>query len=301
MLERRRMRYFITLLALLSSLSLQALTIGAYNIRNFDYDQRYRIHTNKPELGMMLRSLRADVLSVEEINNTKEFQQFIARELPNYGVALSNCGGSHGQRLGFIYNKQKVSLLSFNEDLSLSNPGGEGTCDQGSRPLAIGLFEIKSSKQRFYGYTAHLKSGSAPSSVTRRHQQFAMLKNIILDLSSRTGIKDYFVAGDLNTTEYISRGADYKMLNQFTKELGIVNLTEVLGCSAYWWGGADDGIEHPSLLDHVIATKGLIRNKPRAQLSGHCRSVSCQKAPTEALGVSYAEVSDHCPITATIQ
>jgi endonuclease/exonuclease/phosphatase family metal-dependent hydrolase len=121
------------------------------------------------------------------------------------------------------------------------------------------------------------------------------------ELKSKTKIEDFFLAGDLNTTEYVSRGNDYKVLTKFVSDLGMVNLTQSLKCSAYWWGGTDDGIEEPSLLDHVIATPGLIKTSVKPQLSAHCKKVSCNSASLAQLGVSYESVSDHCPITARIQ
>jgi hypothetical protein len=81
----------------------------------------------------------------------------------------------------------------------------------------------------------------------------------------------------------------------------MIDLAQNLGCSAYWWGGSDDGIEDPSLLDHIVVTPGLRKNTNQAQVSGHCKKVSCRQASLKDLGVSYESVSDHCPITATIQ
>lgn len=288
---------------LLASISAQALTIGAYNIRNFDYDVRYKITTNKNELSKMISALNVDVLSIEEIGNTAKWDEFVAGKLPGYDTEVSRCGGAHGQHLGFLYNKNTVELLSFNEDLSISDPGGnDGGCDKGSRPVAIGLFRIKATGQKFYGMTVHLKSGSNPASLAKREKQYQVLKNLIADLRSKTGIKDFYFAGDLNTTEYLRKGNDYKQLTKVVSDLGMVDLTSNLGCSAYWWGGTDDGIEDPSLLDHVVASPGLIKTaRPAAQVTGHCKQVSCRRASLKDLGISYAEVSDHCPITATIQ
>lgn len=278
-----------------------AITIGGYNIRNFDYDERYKIRTNKPALATIITSLNVDVLSVEEINNTKEFEVFVENNLKGYKVALSQCGGAHGQRLGFIYNSNKVSLLSFNEDLSIADPGTAGECYNGSRPLAIALFQIKETNQRFYAMTAHLKSGSKPDAIAKRTQQFEIIKNIINELKSKTGVTEFSIAGDFNTTEWLSQGSDYQNLSKVTRELGMVNLTAKMGCSAYWWGGTDDGIETPALLDHVIVTPGLLKRQTSAQPSGHCQKVACKQARVADLGVSYEGVSDHCPITATIQ
>lgn len=296
------MKLTFTLLTLITSLTVKAsITIGAYNIRNFDYDERYRIRTNKTELSTILLGLKADVLSVEEIVNKAEFGNFIKTKMPGYKESISECGGAHGQHLGFIYNTAAVELLSFNEDLSISEPGQAGGCNSGSRPLAIGLFQIKATKQKFYGMTAHLKSGSDPESMDKRTKQFQILKNIIKELKTKTGVADFYFAGDLNTTEYISRGSDYKLLTKVVSELGMIDLAQNLGCSAYWWGGSDDGMEDPSLLDHIVVTPGLRKNTNQAQVSGHCKKVSCRQASLKDLGVSYESVSDHCPITATIQ
>ncbi len=253
------MKPILVLLALLASLTAQAaFTIGAYNIRNFDYDERYRIRTNKPALGSILNSLKADVMSVEEINNVAEFSNYIPQTMPGYKAKVSECGGDHGQHLGFIYNTATVELLSFHEDISLSVGGG---CNAGSRPLAIGLFQIKDSKQRFYGMTAHLKSGSDPQSKAKRVRQFELIMQIIRDLKAKSGVADFYLAGDLNTTEYRNRGADFQVLNKFAAATGMINLAQNLPCSAYWWGGSEDGVEDPTLLDHILVTPGLIKSK----------------------------------------
>lgn len=293
------MKFLLTWALMLGTLSAQAFTLGSYNIRNFDYDERYRINTNKPELANILKQINVDVLSILEINNTAKWDEFVAKAMPGYDTEVSRCGGDHGQRLGFLYNKNTVEMLSFNEDLSISNPGAPGSCDSGSRPLAIALFQVKATKQRFFGLTAHLKSGS--NGLAKREKQLEVIKKIINELKSKTGVKDFYFAGDLNTTEYANKGSDYTQLTKVVRDLGMVNLTDRVGCTAYWWGGTDDNIENPTTLDHVIATPGLLKVQPRPLVYGHCAKVSCRQASVKDLGVSYEGVSDHCPITATIQ
>lgn len=297
------MKTIFSLVFALTALSAHAgFTIGAYNIRNFDYDERYKITTNKVELATIIKNLKVDVLSVEEIHDTGKWDEFVSTKLAGYDTEVSRCGGDHGQHLGFVFNKNTVELLSFNEDLSISAPGTPGSCDSGSRPLAIGLFRIKATGQKFYGMTAHLKSGSRAGDIAKREKQYTIIKNIIAELKSKTGVKDFYFAGDLNTTEYLVRGNDYKQLTRVVSELGMVDLAQKLGCSAYWWGGSDDNIETPSLLDHVVATPGLIKIQgAKAQNHAHCKQVSCREVPIKQLGISYESVSDHCPITATIQ
>lgn len=296
------MKAFTTFLLLTVSLSTQALTLGAYNIRNFDYDARYKISTNKNELTTMLNDLKIDVLSVEEINNTQAWDQYVQAKLPGYDTEITRCGGAHGQKLGFLYNKNKIDLLSFEEDLSIAEPGNQPSCNSGSRPAAIGLFRVKSTGQKFYGVTLHLKSGSDAGSISKRAKQLDVLKNIITKLKTKSGVKDFYFAGDLNTTEYIKKGSDYHTLTKVTQELGMKVLTSDIKCSAYWWGGSDDGIETPTVLDHLVVTPGLMKVQGvKAKSGGHCQKVSCRESAIKDLGESYASVSDHCPISATIQ
>lgn len=297
------MKGMLSLFLFVFAFSTHALTIGTYNIRNFDYDQRYRIQTNKVELATMLKNMRVDVLSIEEINNTAAWDQFVQSKLPGFDTEVTRCGGEHGQRLGFLYNKNSVELLSFHEDLSIVEPGTPGSCDSGSRPMAIGLFRVKATGQKFYGMTVHLKSGEQPNSLKKRAQQFEVIKRTIKELRAKTGVQDYYFAGDMNTTSYARRGQDFQILNNVARDLGMVDLASNLKCTAYYWGGTDDGIETPSMLDHLIVTPGLLKGKSMtgAQALGHCQTASCRQVPIRELGISYESVSDHCPITAVIQ
>lgn len=295
------MKALLFALSLLTMTAHAGITIGTYNIRNFDYDERYRIQTNKAELSIMLKALNADVLSVEEIHNTAAWDKFVETKMPGYDTEVSRCGGDHGQRLGFLFNTKTIEMLSFNEDLSITEPGTPGSCDSGSRPLAIALFRIKATGQKFYGMTAHLKSGSNGSSVNKRNKQYEIIKKTINELKSKTGVQDFYFAGDLNTTEYVSKGSDFQALNKVVRDLGMVDVTSNLKCTAYYWGGTDDGIESPSMLDHVVVTPGLLKTAPQVKAGGHCQKASCREVPIQELGISYESVSDHCPITATIQ
>ncbi|MFA7614597.1 MAG: endonuclease/exonuclease/phosphatase family protein, partial [Candidatus Caldatribacteriota bacterium] len=249
------MKFSLALMMFLITTLAQALTIGAYNIRNFDYDTRYRIKTNKPALAEIIKNVNADILTVEEISNTQEFERFVSSNLPGYSVTLSRCGGRGQHHLGFVYNTRTVELLSFNEDLSITDPGGNVGCDTSSRPLVIALFRDLQTNKKFYGLAAHLKAGSARDAVSKRHEQLDIISNWISHLKTSTGIQDYFVAGDLNTTLFYNRGVDFRALEKFAANNGLVNATQSVGCSSYWWGGTNDDIEDPSLIDHVFVSR----------------------------------------------
>jgi hypothetical protein len=277
------------------------VNLGTFNIRNFDYDVRYQIHTNKPMLKDLLTNLKTDLLGVNEINNVAEFESFVAGNFPQFDVELSKCGGAHGQRLGFIFNKTKLKLLSFNEDLRVTLPGEAGACDAGSRPLAIAVFENIGTKVKFYAIQVHLKSGSQTNSQATRFKQYKIIADVVSELKV-SAIKEFVIMGDFNTTGYLAKDQDYKEFNLMLKNTALHNLSQDVGCSAYWWGGSDDNIETPSLLDHVIVSKGLLAGstQTKTQVHSHCAKVSCSFASPTDLGETYAAVSDHCPQTATL-
>lgn len=293
------------LLALSLMLSLSAwagLKVGTYNIRNFDYDVREDIQTNKPELAQILLSLKFDLLGVNEINNGEELASFIKSKMPSYQVVLSNCGGRGGQSLGFIYNSKKIRLIEFTEELGITNPEGQPTCNGSSRPMGVGKFENLETKEVFYSYQVHLKAGDNADAQEKRALQYEFIKNY-LKSAEAAGKENYVVMGDFNTTGYLSRDQDYKKFTAMLNANKLTNLTAQLGCSAYWWGATDDNTEIPSQLDHIVMSAGYLSLKgstPKAQLHGHCKKVTCRPASSDSLGVSYQEVSDHCPMTAEI-
>jgi endonuclease/exonuclease/phosphatase family metal-dependent hydrolase len=278
--------------------------IATYNIRNFDYDQRYNIHTNKGHLKEILTEISPELLAVQEINNVTEFKNYIKNNFPLYDAVISECGGAHGQRLGFVYKTTVLKLVSFEEDLSVVDPGTNLTqselCTTGSRPLAVATFK-DSQKKELIGMAVHFKSGGNPDSLKKRLKQIEILKNKLLKLRE-TGHDRVVVMGDFNTTEYLERGDAYKQYVKAFNEAKVNDLTQNTPCSAYWWGGVEDGTEDPSLLDHVLVTPELLKGKNiTAMPISHCQRVQCKEVPTESLGMSYAEVSDHCPIVANLK
>jgi endonuclease/exonuclease/phosphatase family metal-dependent hydrolase len=292
------MKLFFGLLVLLTSHAFAGLNVGTYNIRNFDYDERARTHTDKPALQNIMNDIKFDLLGVNEINNAPEFEKFIASKFTAYSVRLSTCGGAHGQRLGYVYNKSKLKLLSFTEDLTITNPGTQGSCNTGTRPLAVAYFEEVATGEKFYAIQAHLKAGGNAADMGKRFQQYTILENFVKDLVAK-GNKQIMVTGDFNTTGYSLRDSDYTKFTAMVRNAGLIDLSANVGCTAYWWGGTDDNIDEASVLDHILVTNDFLKNKQaKTQTHGHCKQLSCRSASPQELGVSYEGVSDHCPQTA---
>ena len=73
-----------------------------------------------------------------------------------------------------------------------------------------------------------------------------------------------------------------------------------LDCTAYWWGGIEDDLWYGSILDHILATRTFLENFNRetGKTGAHCHKVNCNISTSEELGITFKEVSDHCPVTA---
>ncbi len=276
-----------------------SLTVGTYNIRNFDYDERSNTKTNRSELRSIIETTEADLLAVQEINNISEFKQFIEKNFYNYKTEISECGGANNQKLGFIYNSARLKILSFRES-SLAQKS-KGSCYEGGRPVAIAEFEIIHTKQKFHAFSVHLKSGGQADSINMRQQQFVALEKLVSSILKNSETKDFIIAGDMNTTTFKEKNVDYQSTVSLANLINAVNITSNLKCTSYWWGNTDDGIEEPSILDHVLISKNLIKVQTTPKLGGHCEQQSCKESKYNDLGKSYSHVSDHCPVSIKIQ
>ncbi len=281
-----------------------SLKFGAFNIRNYSYDNRANVHTNKKLLVQIINAMKYDFFSVEEIVEKEDFIKLMKENFPFYEVVLSECGGGSSQKLGFVYNKNKFIMKWKHEEdaLSVTKPNQQPSCNQGSRPAMMAQFVINSPRrEHFVAIALHLKAGGNSQSINKRYFQFATLSKILTKLRGKYG--PYVIMGDLNTTEYIKGAANpfHQKFNKFVEAHDLVNLTEDVGCSSYWWGGVNDGLEYPSQLDHVLMSESLVRelgNKYISQKASHCKALSCKPAAPQVLGKTYIEVSDHCPISA---
>lgn len=297
------MKLSLVVISLFISLTAQAkLRIAQYNIRNFDYDERANIPTNKDFLYDTIKSMDPDFMAVEEIREVQTFTDFIAKRFNGkYQVALTKCGGAHGQRLGFVYNVNKFKLIKLEEDLRTSNPQHQTQplCYDGSRPLAVGTFLKLDSNEIVLAVAAHLKSGGQSSSIKKRFAQLEIISSIIKE-KRKIGIKNFMVMGDLNSTEYMFKGKEYKQFLKIVTDMNLIDLARDIKCSAYWWGGIDDNKQYPSLLDHLMVSQELKDSEEltKAKALGHCEALKCNATSESSMGTSFDEVSDHCPVLA---
>lgn len=277
--------------------STASVTFSTYNIRTFDKSQSY---TNKQELKNILTKLRTDFLVVQEIVNTSSFLEFIKKEFPHYKAVLSNCGGRGRQKIGFVYHKEKFKLKKLYEDRRLSHLSSikiKTGCGR-LRPALVGEFVQLKTNNSFVAIGLHLKAGGTLKSYRERAKQYKILARIVHELKT-TNHKDILILGDFNSTGFIDFDEDYKNFDYMLKKVQMNSSSEGLRCTSYWTGkNRRDGIEESSVLDHILYENSFLNNlKIRVKLSSHCKKVLCEHVHSRELGVSYSEVSDHCPVS----
>lgn len=270
-----------------------------YNIRHFDSS---RNSTNKIELKNIIDKLDADFITVQEIVNTSSFLSFIQKNYPYYEVAFSRCGGRGRQKIGFVFDTRKFKLEEIYEDARFSNPNashGRGSCGR-LRPVLVGHFKDKQTRETFVTLGVHLKAGGRSSSYRTRKVQYEKLVDLTKDLK-RQGYKDVIMMGDFNTTGYVLNDSDFHNFSDMLGDLKMNSGSERLDCTSYWAGSnRSDNIEESSVLDHIVYSSSFMGMRAaQTQVHSHCARQACENTSARQLGTSYREVTDHCPVSIT--
>lgn len=273
-----------------TSLATASINVGTYNIRNFGSN------TDKNLLKDIILESSPDLLSVQEIVDASSFRYFVKKELPGYEAVLSKCGGGGGQKLGFLYNKRTLRLISAREDDRLETALSD-RCGS-LRPAMIGIFEELQSSKTFAAISVHLKAGSGSRTFSRRARQYQMVYKIMNELEN-AGQRNILAMGDFNTTGYDPRNVDYQNFKKMLDQTGARTSADKTQCTSYWTGrDRNDGIEEASTLDHVVYTENFLGATPtNFSVGGHCKAAACEDVYEDILGESYRSVSDHCPVT----
>jgi endonuclease/exonuclease/phosphatase family metal-dependent hydrolase len=284
----------------MASSSFAAVKVASYNIRNFDSSKG---PTDKKELKKIIRSLKADLITVEEIVNTASFKKFVKSQLPEYGVSLARCGGGGRQKIGFLYNKVKFSLLNISEDNRVSDPANVVTelgCGR-LRPALVGVFLENKTNEQFVVIGLHLKAGGAQRSFNKRWKQYKIVAKIVSEL--KVNYKNIIIMGDFNTTGYSIMDADFDKFEDLLADTKMNTSATEISCTSYWAGyNRQDNIEEASILDHIVYPSNFLGYKAgKVEVHSHCKKSNCSNVSPSDLGSSYKNVSDHCPISITFK
>ncbi len=189
-------------------------------------------------------------------------------------------------KLLFLY--LRVPISSANE---IHGSGLDRACGS-LRPEFIVTLKMKSSKENYTFAGTHLKAMGDPASMQTRWGQYRKLENLVQEIGNRRLI----LLGDFNTTGYNIRNEDYTRFNNFLDEAGMWTASENIECSSYWTGADQDPNMASSILDHIVMSNALASQVEATKVGAHCQKVKCESVMESALGLSYAKVSDHCPL-----
>ncbi len=276
----------------------KGFNFATFNIRNYGSDKSSN-KTDKRRLKSLLLKTGADVIGVQEVVDEVDFKRFVKNYLPKYRVRLSKCGGLGNQKLGFVYKASALTLSSFSEDQIMNE---KRECAKGLRPAAVAKFRNKKNGIRFTAINVHLKAGGTQSNADKRYWQYGQLSKLIKK-HRKQGARYFVVVGDFNTTDYVLRNNNYKRFLNFVDRNNLIDFSESLECSSFWYGGVEDGYFTPSLLDHILVSEALWDqySVQEVEVGSHCKKVRCDEAHEDRLGESFKEVSDHCPVSATLK
>jgi endonuclease/exonuclease/phosphatase family metal-dependent hydrolase len=286
-----------------------SVRIASWNLRNFPLDERpqdrdlgYSRRTNICDFETAFGGLDADLHGLQEVADIRRFQPILHRACGERSmqVRYSSAGGRFGQHLAIAWDNTVLEMVGDPIEIS------ELVLEAGARPAFGGYFRsLRNGGVDFTFLTVHLESG--PDNFSDRRRQNRALASWIEKRVSETGDPDVIVVGDFNTMGSPRGGVEGELqsLDAILGRVGLNRLHNDLGCTSYWEGGGErDGVQVPSLLDHVFVGgfgPGAISRPLEAWL--HCARWQCQELiskPGEEDG-TFWDVSDHCPLTFEIQ
>ncbi len=102
----------------------KTLILGTWNIRNFDDDIFLNGHRTAEDLHYLAEIIsRFDIIAIQEIcNDTRPLERLIQFLGPNYNYIITDITegrGGNGERLGFIYDQNKVTFKGVSGELVL--------------------------------------------------------------------------------------------------------------------------------------------------------------------------------------
>jgi endonuclease/exonuclease/phosphatase family metal-dependent hydrolase len=263
------------------------LRVGTFNIRQFG-----EAKTDMEKLASLVVSLDTDILAIQEVQSETKLRELagrISRGGRAYRVALSRCGGKSAMQLGYLYDEDRVKLLSTREYPEL-DPAGGGQCDSGERPGLLGVFSDGS--RTLHVLTMHLTPGGERGDFAKRKAQWRRAHAIVRQLRAE-GATSVVLVGDANSAGYLTDdNGERSFLDGAARDAGMSVVTSSLRCSEYW--REKEGLYSPSLLDHAVASPGLVEAES-VRVHGFCAALRCASSPTPP--DDFDSISDHCPVT----
>ncbi|MDQ3037895.1 MAG: endonuclease/exonuclease/phosphatase family protein [Myxococcota bacterium] len=246
------------------------MAIVTFNIENFPRDER-----QIEGAFATLRALDVPVVAVQELIDPARFEREAQARLgEEFELVVSPVGPV--RRLGVLFDGDAYALSwARAHDATRLRPNDRHVLEvrlaphDGGRALRV--------------LVVHLAAGGESEAL--RAEQLRLLLPIVRDAAASAD--ELVLLGDFNSTGLPDRAR----LAALARDTGLTWASEGLACTSYW--DRLDGCVG-SALDHVF-----VRAAPRAIAArGPCEEFGCDRR--DQCPAFHREVSDHCPITATL-
>jgi endonuclease/exonuclease/phosphatase family metal-dependent hydrolase len=287
MLARCRARpLLLGALALVAACS-SPVTVATFNIRLFPDP-----HTNHARVAERLAELEASVVAVQEIRDARALGAVLEdasrRSGRDYQLAIGPCGGEGTEiTTGVVFDASVWQLL---DHVGYPDLHPDGAC--GLRQAGTLVMLEDRGGARLGVLSVHLRPFPREFDV-RREQWARVLER--LDELERHYDAPVLAMGDYNSTGFRGEPAEEReFVEGVVARAGYGLPTADLACTEYWRPTGDTGPYQPSILDHVVTTRGAWQ----AEVRGMCERLACSPTEAEAMDPDYFTVSDHCPVVA---
>jgi len=299
------------------------LRVATWNIRNFPKDEmgaadagaadasaaasapdrdtrpaplvRKQTETDEAVLLEMLEKLDFDVLAVQEINDTRRFDDVLARLGAKTGRSYASAYSldwDHPQHVGIVVRKDRARL-----EAPKVHP------EVATRPtmraaLSARIVSVKPGGADFGLMVVHLASGDTGGRATLRATQATEAAKAVAAAQAASGDRDFVVVGDMNT----ARNEQELPAFEAAMASGDTSLSRAKPestCSTYFTKSPSNPLLEPSFIDHVFLASMDERDRSVPVTAGaHCFERSCKPFESDSKdhGTSYWSVSDHCPV-----
>jgi endonuclease/exonuclease/phosphatase family metal-dependent hydrolase len=264
------------------------LVVLSWNLCNFPGKPGPGEHA-RGRIAERIAATAPHVLAVQEIHDAEALAELV----PGLALALSEHGGSHGQRLGIAIDARTRMIAPLFEHRALEIGGRV-------RP-AVSSYLRTAGGIDFHLVVVHLKA--TPDGAELRRLQWALLADAIARVrvvGPGSGDPDIIVIGDFNPTGHgeVSAADERAALGEVLAPLGLHALPIDGDCSAYWDGARHDGWLEPTLLDLVFIGGFDERDAWRATPLGACAAHGCSALRSTAAhpDPQVVGMSDHCGV-----
>lgn len=312
------LRWITTLLLLSAALAAQArdrVRIGTWNLEFFgNRRDEPRTDADIDKVAAFVRKLGVDILAVQEVGTLEALQKLALALGPRWQVILGSTGmwrdGSGGQRLGFVWNEDRVELLQAEELLDLPREADDpqaGRLPIFHRVPICAAFRARNGGLDFRAVTVHLKADNRRDldqhkrdemSTRKRAAEMSLLgKALQRMLAPPSEDQDLIVLGDFNHVFARERSSETPDETKVRFDLRVPLLGDMPGFTRLPPATARPTIRwFPESIDHVVVSPHLRPEAVASSVTVH--GPFADHEPTTAeLDAWQKAFSDHFPLT----